>query len=204
LCFVCDENWHTSETKHKFNKNISFIYYTTIWQILLRLSTNFTDNPRMCVYFTSILVPASGNICCSLCKFCMLRRCAVTSTINVIHFYRVHKIFIKEWVNHVSFIIDSLIKKKMTVHTSRWVDLSHTVFWYNVVCLLVWLLFDESCAEFSSCTVLLSWMPVTPARLSLYKQAQLRFLLTFWIQLFCRNSSLYVLFLFHYWMSACI
>jgi hypothetical protein len=47
LCFVCNEILHTNETKLKFNENISFIRNTTIWQFLSRLSTNFTDNPRI-------------------------------------------------------------------------------------------------------------------------------------------------------------
>jgi hypothetical protein len=47
LCFVCDENLHTNGTKLKFSRNISFIHYTTIWQFLSRLSTNFMDSRQV-------------------------------------------------------------------------------------------------------------------------------------------------------------
>ena len=47
MCFVCNENLHINKIKHEFNENGSFIYFINVCQFLSRLSTNFTDNPRI-------------------------------------------------------------------------------------------------------------------------------------------------------------
>ena len=54
MCFVCDENLHINKMKHVFNESVSFTNFIKVCQVLSRLSTNFTDNPRTGIIIQSL------------------------------------------------------------------------------------------------------------------------------------------------------